>query len=58
MADQSTRAFDGVIYPPVAGRLSKPRHTGQTMVIDKGLTLAQIGDLLELAAPYIDLMRS
>ena len=48
------KAFDGVIEAPLPGRTAKPRHHGQTMVIDKGLGLSQTGDLLELAAEYID----
>lgn len=51
------KAFDGVIEPPLAGRLVKPRRSGQTMIIDKGLGLAQTGDLLELAADYIDFVK-
>jgi hypothetical protein len=52
------RAFDGVIASPLAGRAPKPRRQGQTMVIDKGLGLTQTRDLLELAADYIDYIRS
>jgi phosphosulfolactate synthase len=51
-------AFAGVIADPLAGRSSKPRHAGQTMVIDKGMGLGQTGDLLELGAPYIDYIKS
>ncbi|HWI64053.1 MAG TPA: phosphosulfolactate synthase [Symbiobacteriaceae bacterium] len=52
------RAFDGVIASPLAGRTAKPRRHGQTMIIDKGLGLSQTGDLLELAADYIDYIKS
>ena len=37
--------------------LDKPRKTGLTMVIDDGLPLAYARDALELAAPYVDLMK-
>jgi phosphosulfolactate synthase len=50
-------AFAGVIADPLAGRSAKPRTAGQTMVLDKGLGLSHTGDLLELAAPYIDYMK-
>ena len=37
--------------------LSKPRTTGLTMVIDDGLPLPYMRGVLDLAAPYIDLMK-
>ena len=37
--------------------LSKPRRTGLSMVIDDGLPLSYARDVLDLAAPYIDLMK-
>lgn len=52
-----TRAFDGVISPPLPQRSPKPRVRGQTMVLDKGLGLTQTGDLLELAADAIDYIK-
>lgn len=55
MADE--RAFDSVITSPMAGRAAKPRHQGQTMLIDKGLGLSQTGDLLEMAGGYIDYVK-
>jgi phosphosulfolactate synthase len=36
---------------------SKPRTTGLTMVIDDGLPLPYMRGVLEMAAPYIDLMK-
>lgn len=50
-------AFDGVVTSPLQGRQPKPRSAGHTMVIDKGLGLSQMGDLLELAAEYIDYVK-
>jgi len=36
---------------------SKPRRSGLSMVIDDGLPLAYARDMLDIAAPYIDLMK-
>ncbi len=36
---------------------AKPRQTGMSMVIDDGLPLAYVESVLEIAAPYIDLMK-
>jgi len=46
-------------FVPIEARRSqdKPRRTGLSMVIDDGLPLAYIASVLELAAPYIDLMK-
>ncbi|MGE5527686.1 MAG: phosphosulfolactate synthase [Patescibacteria group bacterium] len=49
--------WDAVLLPPVAGRSQKPRRTGWTMVIDKGLGPSATDDLIALAAPYIDLVK-
>ena len=50
-------AWDGVCPFPILGRTVKPRQRGVTMVIDKGLGLAATSDLLELAGPYVDLLK-
>ena len=50
-------AWDGVIELPVPGRLRKPRERGLTMVIDKGLGLNAIDDLMQVAAPAIDVLK-
>ena len=42
---------------PLQGRLSKPRKTGITMVMDKGLGLESTRDLLETAGNYIDYLK-
>jgi phosphosulfolactate synthase len=46
-------------FVPIEPRrsLSKPRTTGLTMVVDDGLPLPYMRGILELAAPYIDLMK-
>ena len=43
---------------PLSGRSAKPRTDGLTMVIDKGLGSTETSDLLELAFPYIDFLKS
>jgi phosphosulfolactate synthase len=42
---------------PSLQRAEKPRTQGLTMVIDKGLGLHAFHDLLQLAAPYIDICK-
>lgn len=52
------RAWQGVLeHLPVSGRAEKPRSTGHTMVLDKGLGISATRDLLELAGEYIDLIK-
>ena len=57
--DEAARrpAWDGVIEVPVPDRLRKPRDGGWTMVIDKGLGLNAIDDLMQVAAPVIDVLK-
>jgi phosphosulfolactate synthase len=50
-------AWDGVVTPPVPERLRKPRESGWTMVIDKGLGLNAIDDLMQVAASSIDVLK-
>lgn len=50
-------AWGGVCPFPLMGRTEKPRERGITMVIDKGLGLGATADLLELAGPYVDLLK-
>lgn len=58
MAEQRERpAWEGVIEPPRAERLKKPRESGWTMVVDKGLGLHAIDDLMQVASPCIDLVK-
>lgn len=57
MGELTPKAFDGVFSAPLPGRLAKPRTTGQTMLLDKGLGLTQTGDLLELAGDYVDMIK-
>src|SRR5690606_3039231 len=45
------------VSAPCVGRKEKPRRTGLTMVIDKGLGYWQTLDLLETAASYVDYIK-
>jgi len=47
----------GYLKFPLEGRREKPRSTGLTMVIDKGVGLAALTDLLELNWPYVDFIK-
>jgi len=50
----TTRPFEMVSLP--AGRSTeKPRETGLTMMMDWGIPMQHLQDVLDLAAPYIDL---
>lgn len=51
------KAWENVFVMPVPGRSVKPRQTGFTMVIDKGLGVRGIADLMESAADYVDLLK-
>lgn len=46
-----------IIKPPLPGRNPKPRSTGLTMVIDKGLSLVETAAWLELNADFIDFIK-
>jgi phosphosulfolactate synthase len=50
-------AWEGLLEAPRSGRQVKPRKTGITMLIDKGLTLHETRDLLSLNAPFIDFLK-
>ncbi len=50
-------AWEGVIEPPGRERARKPRESGWTMVIDKGLGLNAIDDLMQVASPAIDVVK-
>ncbi|HRD37906.1 MAG TPA: phosphosulfolactate synthase, partial [Bacteroidia bacterium] len=43
-----------VNLPFLPERTQKPRKTGMTMVMDKGISLRQAEDLMETGADYID----
>ncbi len=41
----------------VPDRTAKPRQYGLTMVMDKGLSIRQIEDMLDISAPHIDIVK-
>ncbi len=49
--------WNEILEFPLAGRSCKPRDTGLTMVIDKGLGLIETKELLEMAAGHIDFIK-
>ncbi|MDE2815276.1 MAG: phosphosulfolactate synthase [Chloroflexota bacterium] len=52
------QAWEGIVDPPVQTRVTeKPRATGYTMVLDKGLGLHATADLMQMAAPVIDSLK-
>lgn len=57
MKDNLPLSWEKVIKHPISGRLQKPRQTGLTMVIDKGLGLNQTKDILEMAHNYLDCLK-
>lgn len=50
-------AWDGLLDAPLPGRFFKPRKSGITMLIDKGMTVHETRELLSLNAPYIDFIK-
>jgi len=52
-----TKAWEGVTNIPVKDRSSKPRTSGLTMVIDKGIGLNQLKDLIQTSGEYIDILK-
>jgi len=51
------KAWEGVTEMPVKGRSTKPRSTGLTMVIDKGIGMNQLRDLIQTSGEYIDIVK-
>lgn len=49
--------WEGIIEAPLKGRNPKPRTSGITMLIDKGLSVQQTQDLLEANADFIDFIK-
>lgn len=46
--------WGSIIQPILLDRQQKPRETGTTMVLDKGLGLNAVRDLVDTVGPYID----
>lgn len=51
------KSWQELLQFPLGNRLNKPRTTGLTMIIDKGLGLGETRDLLNLAGDYIDFFK-
>lgn len=49
--------WQGILQFPLGERGKKPRDKGITMVIDKGMGLGELKDLLEVAGDYIDFLK-
>lgn len=49
--------FEKLVEIPLGGRTRKPRETGLTMMIDKGLGTAQVESLVEIAHQWIDVAK-
>lgn len=57
MSINSELSWQDIIQFPLDGRFSKPREQGLTMIIDKGMGLAETRDLLNIAGDYIDFIK-
>lgn len=57
MGKSKEKAWAGIIDFPLSDRSQKPRESGLTMLIDKGLGLGDTKDLLKLAGDYIDFLK-
>lgn len=51
-------AWEGYVPIPVKERTTKPRTSGYTMVLEKGLGLNATKDLMDTAASYIDAVKN
>jgi phosphosulfolactate synthase len=51
------KAWEGTIEMPVSDRSTKPRSTGVTMVIDKGMGIHRLEDIIRSASEYIDIIK-
>ena len=51
------KAWEGTIKMPVADRSIKPRSNGMTMVIDKGMGVHRLEDLIWSSSDYIDIIK-
>jgi len=52
------KAWEGYVPIPVKERTTKPRTSGYTMVLEKGLGLNATKDLMDTAASYIDSVKN
>ncbi len=51
------KAWNGAFEVPCPGRSDKPRRTGLTMIIDKGLGENLLGDLILNAGSFVDIIK-
>jgi len=51
------KAWEGIFQVPLEGRTFKPRERGITMVIDKGIGIQSLMDLIQIAGDYIDIIK-
>lgn len=49
--------WSGIVRHPLPGRLKKPRSSGLTMVMDKGMGLTRLQELLTVSGEFIDLLK-
>jgi len=52
-----SKAWEETIEMPVSDRSTKPRSTGLTMVIDKGMGIHRLEDLIRSSSDYIDIIK-
>jgi len=57
LGEKIKNTWEGIICFPAKDRIQKPRDTGITMVIDKGMGLDETADLLGICSPYIDFIK-
>ncbi|MFW5992202.1 MAG: phosphosulfolactate synthase [Halanaerobiaceae bacterium] len=57
MKDEYERDWRFVLNDPQKGRLTGPGNEGLTMVLDKGLGLSALKDLLDVSGQYIDFIK-
>ena len=57
MAEDCRNGWQMDLKYPITGRLKKPRKQGLTMVLDKGLGVNALKDLLEISSEYIDFLK-
>ncbi len=57
ISHNSNRAWKGIVSPPYSERKRKPRSTGVTMVIDKGMGTHHLKEFLEMCSDYIDFVK-
>lgn len=51
------KAWEGCIEPVVSDRSEKPRTSGITMILDKGMGIRETMDFVETAASYVDVVK-